>query len=210
MKSSIRKFLVLTSIILAFVLIFSFVGCNKEKDLQTEFAEYISLSKKNGNYLMSSETEVSLFAFEKTDDALPKFCIDFNIEYKSLYNWLNLPSETRKADLKAVGVLARNFITSKDWSNNCQIYVSVIYNPGTETIYDLNKDTLYVPNCDSLFIKMYDTYSTCSLSTIRDMPSGPDWLAYNNIESYSDLESMWVYIINGTLKISGESKSTAV
>lgn len=210
MKSLLKKFSIWVVALLSVVLAFSFVGCSDEKDLQSEFAEYLTLDKKNGTYLMSSETEVSLFSFEKTDDALPKFCIEFNIEYKPLYDWLKLSNETRKADLKAVAIFAQSFITSKDWSNKCQIYISVVYDPGTQSIYDLTKDKLYVPNCDSIFLEMYETYSTCSLSKVKEMPSGSDWLTSRNIRSSSDLESMWVYINEGTLKISGESKSTAV
>lgn len=210
MKSLLKNFSIWVVALLSVVLAFSFVGCSDEKDLQSEFAEYLTLDKKNGTYLMSSETEVSLFSFEKTDDALPKFCIEFNIEYKPLYDWLKLSNETRKTDLKAIAILAQNFITSKDWSNKCQIYISVIYDPGTQSIYDLTKDKLYVPNCDSIFSEMYETYSTCSLSKVREMPSGSDWLTSRNIRNSSDLESMWVYINEGALKISGESKSTAV
>lgn len=210
MKSVLKKISIIAVFIITLVFAFTFAGCSQEKDLQSEFAEYLLLDKKNGSYLMNSETELSLFSFEKTDDALPKFCIEFNIEYKALYGWLKLTNEARKADLKAVAVLAQNFIASKDWSNRCQIYVSVIYDPGTQSIYDLDKDKLYIPNCDGIFVKMYETYSTCSLSKVREMPSGPDWLAHNNIAGSSDLESMWVYISNGTLKISGESKSIAV
>ena len=212
MKSMLRRLSTTAIAILSAALIFSFVGCtdSDDKDLQTGFAEYLSLDKKNGTYLLSSETEVNLFSFGKTDDALPKFCIEFNIEYKQLYDWLNLTNEKRKADLKSVAVQAQNFIASKDWSNKCQIYISVIYDPGTQTIYDLNKDKLYVPNCDNIFSEMYETYSTCSLSKVREMPSGSDWLTNRNIKSSSDLESMWVYISGGTLKISGESLSTAV
>lgn len=210
MKSLLKNFSIWVVALLSVVLAFSFVGCSDEKDLQSEFAEYLTLDKKNGTYLMSSETEVSLFSFDKTDDALPKFCIEFNIEYKPLYDWLKLSNETRKTDLKAIAILAQNFITSKDWSNKCQIYISVIYDPGTQSIYDLTKDKLYVPNCDSIFSEMYETYSTCSLSKVREIPSGSDWLTSRNIRSSSDLESMWVYINAGALKISGESKSTPV
>lgn len=210
MKSVLRKLSTIVVTALSFILAFSFAGCSGEKDLQSEFAEYLSLDNKNGTYSMSSATEVNLFSFEKSDDALPKFCIEFNIEEKPLYGWLNLSNETRKADLKTIATLAQNFVVSKEFSDRCQIYVSVIYNPGTQTIYDLNKDKLYVPNCDSIFSEMYATYSTCSLSKVKGMPSGPDWLANRNIKSSSDLESMWVHISDGTLKISDETKSTAV
>lgn len=211
MKSMFKKLLIVAFAVLSATLTLLFAGCTDNDDsLQAEFAKYLSLDKKNGTYAMNSETKVSLFSFEKTDDALPKFCIEFNIEDKSLYDWLNLTSEKRKADLKAVADSAQNFIVSKDYSNRCQIYVSVIYNPGTQSIYDLNKDKLYVPNCDNIFSEMYKTYSTCSLSEVRKMPSGPDWLANRNIKNSSDLESMWVYVSDGALKISGESKSTAV
>lgn len=212
MKFKLRKLSVIAFIVSSALLMLSFAGCtdSDDKDLQAGFAEYLSLDKKNGTYLMSSETEVSLFSFEKTDDTLPKFCIEFNIEYKSLYDWLKLSNETRKTDLKAVALLAQNFVVSKDWSSKCQIYISVIYDPGTQSIYDLTKDKLYVPNCDNIFSEMYETYSTCSLSKVREMPSGSDWLTSRNIRSSSDLESMWVYINAGALKISGESKSTPV
>lgn len=212
MKSILRKLSIIVITTLSAVLILSFAGCTDpdSKDLQSEFAKYLSLDKKNGIYTMDSETKVSLFSFEKTDDALPKFCIEFNIEDKPLYDWLNLTNEERKSDLKAVAVSAQNFIVSKDYSNRCQIYVSVIYNPGTQSIYDLNKDKLYVPNCDDIFSEMYETYSTYSLSKVREMPSGSDWLATHNIKNSGDLESMWVYVSDGALKISGESKSTAI
>ena len=212
MKSILKKLLIVIIATLSAALTLSFVGCTDGDDngLQTEFAKHLSLDKKNGTYSMSSETKVSLFSFEKTDDALPKFCIEFNIEDKPLSEWLELSNEKRKADLKAIAVSAQSFIVSKDYSNRCQIYVSIIYNPGTQSIYDFNKDKLYVPNCDSIFSEMYKTYSTCSLSEVRERPSGPDWLANRNIKSSSDLESMWVYVSDGALKISGESKSTAV
>ena len=211
MKSMLKKLLIVTSATLSAVLTLSFAGCtDNDNSLQVEFAKYLSLDKKNGTYAMSSETKVSLFSFNMTDDALPKFCIEFNIEDKSLSEWLKLSNEKRKADLKVIAVSAQSFIVSKDYSNLCQIYVSVIYNPGTQSIYDLNKDTLYIPNCDNIFSEMYKTYSTCSLSEVRERPTGPDWLANRNIKGSSDLESMWVYVNNGALKISGESKSTAV
>lgn len=211
MKSMFKKLLIVAIAALSATLTLLFAGCADNDDsLQAEFAKYLSLDKKNGTYAMNSETKVSLFSFDMTDDTLPKFCIEFNIEDKPLSEWLELSNEKRKGDLKAIAVSAQNFIVLKDYSNRCQIYISVIYSPGTQSIYDLNKDTLYVPNCDSIFSEMYKTYSTCSLNEVRERPTGPDWLANRNIKGSSDLESMWVYVSNGALKISGESKSTAV
>lgn len=179
-------------------------------DITNDFLTYFDMPDKR--IVLDSGYEAQIISIEKERSKEPVVILTIAPDYvtdgttapynEAVYEWMCIPSEIQKENLRKIAECADTFIKSKGIEGAC-IYVNFsCLSYGTVT-YDQRMDTLWVPTHCDLMKEMYENFRTFSVSDLKGMPEAKEFynMHHNELESANLLAPLIFFYSNDNGKL---------